>query len=230
MVKDNCLFNTHIYLIRHAESIKNLKDVHGGTGMSLTERGRQQALNIERRLASYGINNSNALMFFPNSVQTKETANIILQNLDIPVLEIQNFKTLDMGVASGLSNEEVRQRVPSVYLSLNDWRNKRIDISELKIDRMENPAHFYARGLDMLKNVQENKHNIFVVTTSLYIVLSHILLGNTVDSGGGYIHLNIANAQQTCFIKCGNDYKLDPEKSDVQDIVDIAIKKKAVLV
>ena len=228
MEKNNYSFKSTIYLIRHAESLKNIMDVHGGGGMALTETGRKQADYIARRLASYGINKTNSIIFFPNSIQTKETADIIREQLDIPFFEIKNFKTLNMGVANGLSNQELRQRFPDVYKILDDWRCKRIDISKLNVDQMESPQHFYSRGLELLNNLQNNKNNIFIITTSLYILLSHILLENSID-GGGYIHLNVGNGEQTCFVKDDNKYWLDCDKTDVEDILNIARKKKLIL-
>lgn len=219
---------TRILLIRHAESEKNLMDIHGGKGMPLTENGRRQAYKLAQRLSSYGVDNTNSYIFSPDSVQTQETAEIIQQYLNVQQIHLRGFKTLDMGIVKGLSNLEIRTRFPDVYERLKKWRNKKSDISELCIEQMESPEIFYLRGKKVLEEIQDGKFNIFVLTTSLYILLTHILLGDTVEKGGGYVHINVNNGEQTCFIRDDNGYRVCADETDVEDILEIAQKKELV--
>ena len=64
--------NTKIILIRHAQSLKNLKNIHGGKGESLTELGRKQASDLADRLFKIGVSYDNATIAAPQNIQTKE--------------------------------------------------------------------------------------------------------------------------------------------------------------
>ena len=41
-----------IILMRHAESVKNIKKIHGGKGESLTEYGKAQAIKVAKSSSS----------------------------------------------------------------------------------------------------------------------------------------------------------------------------------
>ena len=213
--------NTSIILIRHAESVKNLKDIHGGYGEALTSIGVQQSKEIANKLIDWGIKKDNAVIAFSDSVQTRQTAEIIISSIGMPILEINEFYPINMGVAHGISNAVLKQTYPSVFESLTKWRTKEIEISELLIPEMENPAIFFERGNRILEKLCVGKANILVTTTSLYILLTHILLGHSPRVGGNYRHININNGDIAFFQRIENGWIVDKEKTNVSDIIDL---------
>ncbi len=212
--------NTKIILIRHAQSEKNIKDIHGGDGESLTVFGKIQAECLTERLSKIGANQKNAWLVYPENTQTLETAQIIATITGIPTHNISDFKPLHLGVVHGLSNEVVARKYPKCFELLVRWRNKDLEICDLCIPGMEAPDTFYNRGIDVLKSIKEGCYNIFVATNSLYILLLNILFGNTCKRGGDYKHFDIPNCGITIFEKntTGN-YVLNMQLSDVEDVI-----------
>lgn len=209
---------TKIILIRHAQSIKNLKDIHGGEGESLTSLGKKQANDLSIRLAKIGISHDNAIIAASPNIQTKETAGIISDKLCLPRYDVSEFKPLYLGVVHGLSNEEVKEKYPQIYDLLFQWRNKELEICDLAIPQMEDVYEFYNRGLKILDKIKKGKYNIFIATNSLYILLLNILFGNTCLKGGGYHHFDIPNCGLAMFDESSDGkFILNTEYTDVED-------------
>lgn len=216
--------DTKIIIIRHAQSIKNLKDIHGGEGESLTSLGKEQAVALADRLSKIGICYNNATITAPLNIQTKETAEIISSKLALPQYDILDFKPLYLGIVHGLSNAAVANKYPQIFDLLSQWRNKKLEICDLVIPEMENVFEFYNRGLKVLDKLSIGKYNIFIATNSLYILLVNILFGNTCINGGGYKHFDIPNCGMTMFNKKSDGkFILDIEYTDVEDV--LAYKK-----
>lgn len=210
--------NTKIILIRHAQSIKNLKDIHGGKGESLTALGKKQASDLADRLFKIGISYENAIIAAPQNIQTKETEEIISEKLNLPRYDISDFRPLYLGIVHGLSNEEVADKYPQIFDLLSRWRNKELEICDLLIPQMENIFEFYNRGKKVLDKINKGKYNIFIATNSLYILLLNILFGNTCIKGGGYKHFDIPNCGLTMFNEISDGkFILDIENTDVED-------------
>lgn len=210
--------NTKIILIRHAQSIKNLKDIHGGKGESLTALGKKQASDLADRLLKIGISYENAIIAAPQNIQTKETEEIISEKLNLRRYNISDFRPLYLGVVHGLSNEVVADKYPQIFDLLSRWRNKELEICDLLIPQMENIFEFYNRGKKVLDKINKGKYNIFIATNSLYILLLNILFGNTCIKGGGYKHFDIPNCGLTMFNEIfDGKFILDIENTDVED-------------
>lgn len=211
---------TKIILIRHAQSEKNLKDIHGGNGESLTSLGKEQANALAVRLFELGICPDNAVIAAPQNIQTKETAEIISNKLALPKYDISDFRPLYLGIVHGLSNEVVADKYPEISNLLFQWRNKELEICDLAIPEMENALEFYNRGLKVLDKLNKEKYNIFIATNSLYILLLNILFGNTCMKGGGYKHFDIPNCGLTMFNEDSDGkFILDIGHTDVEDVL-----------
>lgn len=212
--------NTKIILIRHAQSIKNLKDIHGGKGESLTELGRRQASDLCGRLFKIGVCHDNATIAAPQNIQTKETEEIISEKLSLQRYIISDFRPLHLGIVHGLSNEVVADKYPQISDLLLQWRNKELEICDLLIPQMENIFEFYNRGIKVLDKLNKGKYNIFIATNSLYILLLNILFGNTCIKGGGYKHFDIPNCGVTMFNEVSDGkFILDTQYTDVEDVL-----------
>lgn len=212
--------NTKIILIRHAQSIKNLKDIHGGKGESLTELGKRQASDLVDRLFKIGVRYNNAIIAAPQNIQTQETEEIISEKLSLPRYNISDFRPLHLGIVHGLSNEVVADKYPQISDLLVQWRNKELEICDLLIPQMEDIFEFYNRGIKVLDKLNKGKYNILIATNSLYILLLNILFGNTCIKGGGYKHFDIPNCGLTMFSETsGGKFIMDIKNTDVKDVL-----------
>lgn len=78
-----------VILIRHAESVKNLKKIHGGQGEELTELGVEQAQAIAEFLKSNSLD-INLKIYASTSFHTRATAQIIAETLKLPIENLMN--------------------------------------------------------------------------------------------------------------------------------------------
>jgi len=214
---------TNIILVRHAESLKNIKDIQGGSGEPLTSFGRKQIISLANSFKALGVSNVNSVIISVPCVQTSETSNILSRNTGIPIEKMHSFIPLNLGVIHGLSNAEIKTLYPQMYDRLIRWRHRQIDISELNIPGMENPNDFFDRGKEILSNITPNKYNIFVATNSLYILLLNILLGpNGCFGDGGYKCYNVPNCGVVWFEQLGESrYFIKPENTGILNDADL---------
>jgi broad specificity phosphatase PhoE len=207
---------TSVILVRHAQSEKNIKDIHGGDGEKLTSLGLKQAYSLANVLRSWNINRDNSIITYAPNVQTAETADILSKRLNCTAKKMSAFIPLYFGVVHGLSDQEMKTKYPDVFLLLSQWRNKEMEICDLDIPKMESPLAFYKRGQEILNNIQNDKHNIFIATNSLFILLLNILLGHTCEHGGGYKHHSIENCDIAFFETMDNKtFLMRPEYTTV---------------
>lgn len=218
---------TKILLIRHAESKKNIKDIHGGSGEGLTEQGVLQAKKTVSSLLDMGINPSNSILIYPPNLQVVETAEIFKNMIGLRQEVIEEFKPLDLGIIGGLSNKEVKEKYPECFNLMNKWRSKEIEICDLTIPEMESPVAFFERGKIVLKKIQHGKYNIFICTNSLYILLLNILFGNLPVQGGGYKHFDIHNCGISLFEynEKENRFILNKDTTNVDDVCNFLSKR-----
>src|SRR5690625_1848798 len=97
-----------ILLIRHGESEADLLGVHEGRAdFLLTKTGREQAKKMAEYVADY---------FPPELILTsplkraKETAMILHEKLDCPLLEVDHLMEYNNGVLAGLDREEAKKK------------------------------------------------------------------------------------------------------------------------
>lgn len=211
---------TTVFLVRHAQSVKNIRDVHGGIGERLTEYGVLQADRLADNLLTIGIDSANSVLVYPPVLQAVETASILKARIGLHQLVIDEFRPLDLGIIAGLSNREVKKQFPEYFQIMRRWRNREIEICDLTIPGMESPHGFFTRGQILLTKIQHNKNNIFVCTNSLYILLLNIIFGNSPERGGGYKHFNVQNCGLTLFEKDDIDhcFRLNRLVTDVDDV------------
>lgn len=192
-----------VILLRHAESEKNIKKIHGGQGEELTESGILQAQNAGKMIRSI-ISDEAVKLFVSNSIHTQYTASHMSEILNIPVEKPIYFTPLNLGIADGLSEEALMNIDFNSYLLFKQWRNREIDIKDLKIPGMESYIDFWNRGLNLLANIKYSGHSIMVCSNSLMILLYHIMMNNHPVETNNYRHISIPNCGIICFKT--NDY------------------------
>jgi broad specificity phosphatase PhoE len=102
-----------LYLTRHGETDWNKEGRwQGHTDISLNETGRQQAVFLASRLATFGIKH----VASSDLARARETAEIAARELGIEMVHIDHrFRERSFGVFEGLTREEVAAQYPSQW-------------------------------------------------------------------------------------------------------------------
>ena len=103
-----------LLLIRHGESEGNAERRLQGRGeYPLSDRGREQARRLAERLGDeYG---GVAAIYTSSLSRAAETAQILAEVIDAPVIGDDRLREYDVGKLTGLTMEEIRERFPQVY-------------------------------------------------------------------------------------------------------------------
>lgn len=194
-----------ITLIRHAESKKNISDVIGGCGASLTAKGRLAARRLRSRLRRI-LANKSGFVFYAPTIQTGETAALAFSEIKAVrgVRESIWLRPIELGQIASLPTATARALYPSAIKSLSDWNDGLIDISEVCIDGMQDPREFYFSGLALIFAAQKLrlKHIYIVATRSSLVLFSNIFLFRTPECGGGYKNVAFPYASPKTYNFC----------------------------
>ncbi len=97
---------THLYLIRHGESVANVQPIVAGMrgDVGLTERGVAQADRLRERLAQGEI--AADVLIASTLPRARQTAEIIAPALGLPIIFDDEVQELDIGEADGMSTRE----------------------------------------------------------------------------------------------------------------------------
>ena len=112
MSNDNEQFTYRITLLRHGESSGNAQNLfQGHAEYDLTEKGRAQSEAVAARWLEEGVTFIR-IISSPQS-RARQTAEIIAEQLSLPIEFDSNWKEINNGVLAGFSLDEVEKR----YLS-----------------------------------------------------------------------------------------------------------------
>lgn len=102
-----------LYVVRHGEIDFNTeKRYAGNTDIPLNKVGIDQAKQLAEKL-----NQSSFFDFIITSslIRAKQTAEIINETRNIPLIIIDEFKERNLGVFEGLTHEEIKIKYPDLY-------------------------------------------------------------------------------------------------------------------
>ena len=202
-------------LLRHAESEKNKKKIHGGHGEALTLHGIEQASAIAVYLQN-SINCNNLKIYTSTSLHTTATAEIIADSLHKPLEKPLFFRPLYLGVADGVSEYDLQKLYPEVHRLFLKWRKQEIDIKQLIVPDMESYRIFWKRGIEVLKSFDTLNNCLVVCSNSLMILLTHIMLLHDPVDTNAYKHIPINNCDIIAFdVYSVDKYILDQELTTV---------------
>ncbi|MEO2153787.1 MAG: histidine phosphatase family protein [Aquificae bacterium] len=139
---------TTLFVIRHAESQWNpIGRYQGLLNPDLSERGEKQAKILAKELKNKGIE----VIYTSPLLRTKRTAQIIAEELNVPLIEDERVIEIDHGVWSGKLVEEVKKEFPEMF---EMWitRPWKVDFPE-----GENLLKVFERVKDFIRFVKE-KH------------------------------------------------------------------------
>jgi broad specificity phosphatase PhoE len=145
------------YLVRHGETESNLRKIYAGWNKEeLTIKGRNQIVDVAKRLTSFGIDQIYTSPI-KRALQTAEIIGYFLKKR--PIVE-QNFKELRLGIWQGIHEDEVARQYPE------KWKIWNTRPAELVLDGRETLHELLERVLSGLRRIAaaDNKGNIAVVT------------------------------------------------------------------
>ena len=100
------------YIVRHGETGWNAAGrIQGHTDVELSDKGREQARAIARRLSGTTFHAA----YSSDMSRTRDTARIILGERDLPLHSVPELREYNKGVFEGLTAEEYRQNHPELY-------------------------------------------------------------------------------------------------------------------
>ena len=188
-----------VILLRHGESRKNINKIINGVG-PLTDKGKtlieERSNTILHYLSVHKIDFPKICIYGHRKLQVEETVNIITKKIKgAQIFYDDRLKPTYMGVLSEKSEKDVITM--NDYIELDRWRNRTIPMKNLNIQDMESPKDFWERAENFVNEIKANECSIIVCTTSIAILITHILLNNKYNSDkylcidvplGGIIH------------------------------------------
>jgi len=171
----------NVYLLRHAESHKNVEDRHGGGGRGLTSLGIEQAKAVCSELNRY--KEKSLVTYCTPLKQVLDTCDIIQEELSTGYNPCESLNSLNLGVLSGLSNSEAKQLYPESFNLMKKWRNGNLHITDLKIPEAEPLDLFINRGIAFVhEKVYSVKSDVLIVgTRSILILILNILTSRKIS-------------------------------------------------
>jgi broad specificity phosphatase PhoE len=101
---------TELHLVRHGEAVANVEPIIGGMrgDAGLTDRGREQARLLERRLRAEELRADQ--LYASTLPRAMETAQYVARALDLPVHATDELHELRPGDADGMTVDQWRER------------------------------------------------------------------------------------------------------------------------
>ena len=101
-----------LYIARHGETVWNSEGrIQGHTDVALSDRGREQARSLARRLRDVSFDAAYA----SDLKRAFETASTVLEGRDVPLNPTPRLREYHKGAFEGLTEPELRARYPSEY-------------------------------------------------------------------------------------------------------------------
>ena len=101
-----------LYVVRHGESVTNMQKKYGGSiDTPLTEKGLEQARELTEKLAGMKFD----IIVSSSLTRARQTAEIINEKLNLPLIFSDEFKERNLGVYEGLTQEEIIEKYPDLW-------------------------------------------------------------------------------------------------------------------
>jgi pimeloyl-ACP methyl ester carboxylesterase/broad specificity phosphatase PhoE len=198
-----------IIALRHFETLKNIKGIHGHCTLNvLTSRGYKQ---VEMVASKIGKNRKIRGITYFDTPQAKKSAFVLSKLTQIPIEPPLSLQPYNMGIAAGKTHEELKALDPNSAISLELFRNRVIDATNLKIKDSENIISLEKRILDWWNKEGRARciNRVVLGSNSTLIMLSN-LLNNKLPSSGMYKCFGIpTRALRSWFLK-DNNWRTEP--------------------
>jgi broad specificity phosphatase PhoE len=101
-----------LYIVRHGETEWNAQGrIQGHTDIAMSDKGRQQARALARRLAQVSFD----IAYSSDMSRTRETAELILGGSRTPLHTTPQLREYNKGVFEGLTVHEYARKYPDLY-------------------------------------------------------------------------------------------------------------------
>lgn len=182
-----------VVLVRHAEATKNMAGSHGGTGSELTARGVDTARELGASLAVY----EPAAVYYSPPSQCRQTAELVASTLRLEPVEAAELRPYHLGIADGLTHEQLERVDPHAAARMAAWRAGKIDITDLDLPGAADPVEFFRTGVRFLDELTQRRRTpvAIVGTRSILVLLWNVLTGKNPEPGGGYREVPWTNCQ-----------------------------------
>ena len=140
---------TKVLLIRHGQSVANSEGrLQGCLDSPLTDRGREQAHALARRLVREGW--SVSTIHASDLRRAADTAEILATALQTPLFLDERLREYDVGLLTGLNEGEIKDQYPEIWHALRhspEWP---------AIPGEEGSHAFHQRIASVLDNIRSN--------------------------------------------------------------------------
>jgi broad specificity phosphatase PhoE len=156
-----------VFLIRHAESIKNLANCFGDpqAQFSLTAKGIEQTKQLAVVLGNVlnDYNKERTLIVSNQESRADQTAHSLKSQLNLPLITSAELNPIDSGDLSGISESEARCLYPEIMQKKEAYRKGIVDGYELRYPGGESVDHFQERIINAFFSVINNRvYDIFL--------------------------------------------------------------------
>jgi len=129
--------NPLIVLMRHASSVKNIQNRHGGTGSELIVNSKIEIASAINVFKQEGVAFKKVIC--APRLQCIKTAEFLASAFKIESAIDYRMKPISLGIIDGLSDEEVREKYPDIACQMHLWRSGKCEINKVIIP---NILHF----------------------------------------------------------------------------------------
>ena len=155
-----------------------------------------QCYDIVSKIKSVDFNGKKSMVVGNNSLQVIETMDVFASKLNSRITIDDRIRGVYLGVANGVSREELRERYPNDALLLDKWQIKEISIKDLNVTDMENVGEFCGRVVDFIQscaNIKNVSTFVVVCTTSVMIMIANFIALGKDFNHESYYHYNVRN-------------------------------------
>lgn len=157
---------TTMIIVRHAEAVGNkIREFHGWTDESITERGHIQAKQVAERLADTKID----VIYSSVLKRTMETAEYISKVKRLPIISREDLKEINGGLWEGMRWEDLPKFYPKEY---DTWETKPHIHQMPEGESMESFQNRLIKAVQDILSAERGK-NICIVThgTAIRVLL-----------------------------------------------------------
>ncbi len=138
-----------VFLIRHAESMKNLSDRFGDPRQHfmLTDAGINETDELGKQLFSEflpGVKDR-VLIVCNREARAHHTAEILSKQLNLPLIAVNGLDPIDSGLLSGVTESDARDLYPEIMKKKESYRTGELDGYELEYPGGDRVADFQGR-------------------------------------------------------------------------------------
>ena len=161
-----------LFFVRHGKDDENFRG--GWSVLGLVPEGVEQAKGLAKHLCEKKENYGIKKIVSSDLVRAKETAEILAEALELPVITDERLREADNGVLAGMSNEEALKKYPGLF-----WNTLE---PEECYPGGESPKQFYTRIKEwfetFLAECKEFEGNVLVLTHGGVINVVYHLVRN----------------------------------------------------